>query len=122
MHYNCWGQEDGGEELHTEMNGGVLWGRPRPGRGCSAIDGWMVIKVTIGTLANLATRKSMVALVTKETIVTSAIVTAPSSLPLHPDRVLASLLILRYCPLTGYNPGWLPALYLDRTTCQDIST
>jgi hypothetical protein len=23
------------------MNGGVLWGRPRPGRGCSAIDGWM---------------------------------------------------------------------------------
>jgi hypothetical protein len=23
------------------MNGGVLRGRPRPGRGCSAIDGWM---------------------------------------------------------------------------------
>ena len=23
------------------MNGGVLWGRPRPGRGRSAIDGWM---------------------------------------------------------------------------------
>jgi len=23
------------------MNGGVLWGRPRPGKGCSAIDGWM---------------------------------------------------------------------------------
>jgi hypothetical protein len=22
------------------MNGGVLRGRPRPGRGCSAIDGW----------------------------------------------------------------------------------
>jgi len=39
MHYNCWGQEDGGEELQIEMNGGVLWGRPRPGRGCSAMDG-----------------------------------------------------------------------------------
>jgi hypothetical protein len=39
MHYNCWGHEDGGEELRIEMNGGVLWGRPRPGRGCSAIDG-----------------------------------------------------------------------------------
>jgi hypothetical protein len=25
MHYNCWGQEDGGEELRIiEMNGGVL--------------------------------------------------------------------------------------------------
>jgi len=23
------------------MNGGVLWGRPRPGRGCGAIYGWM---------------------------------------------------------------------------------
>jgi hypothetical protein len=23
------------------MNGGVLWGRPRPGRGCRAIDGWV---------------------------------------------------------------------------------
>jgi len=23
------------------MNGGVLWGRPRPGRGCSATYGWM---------------------------------------------------------------------------------
>jgi hypothetical protein len=43
MHYNCWGQEDGGEELHIEMNGGVLWGRPRPGRGCRAIGGWMEI-------------------------------------------------------------------------------
>jgi len=41
MHYNCWGQEDGGEELRIEMNGGVLWRMPRPGRGCSAIDGWM---------------------------------------------------------------------------------
>jgi len=41
MHYSCWGQEDGGEEMRIEMNGGVLWGRPRPGRGCSAIDGWM---------------------------------------------------------------------------------
>jgi hypothetical protein len=29
------------EELRIEMNGGVLWGRPRPGRGCGAIDGWM---------------------------------------------------------------------------------
>ena len=41
MHYNCWGQEDGGEELRIEINWGVLWRRPRPGRGCSAIDGWM---------------------------------------------------------------------------------
>jgi hypothetical protein len=41
MHYSCWGEEDGGEELRIEMNGGVLWGRPRPGRGCSTIDGWM---------------------------------------------------------------------------------
>jgi hypothetical protein len=24
MHYNCWGQEDGGEELRIEMNRGVL--------------------------------------------------------------------------------------------------
>jgi hypothetical protein len=24
MHYNCWGQEDGREELQIEMNGGVL--------------------------------------------------------------------------------------------------
>jgi len=24
MHYNCWGQEDEGEELRIEMNGGVL--------------------------------------------------------------------------------------------------
>jgi hypothetical protein len=24
MHYNCWGQEDGGEELGIEMNGGVF--------------------------------------------------------------------------------------------------
>jgi hypothetical protein len=24
MHYNCWGQEDGGEELQIEMNGGIL--------------------------------------------------------------------------------------------------
>jgi len=24
MHYNCWGREDGGEELRIEMNGGVL--------------------------------------------------------------------------------------------------
>jgi hypothetical protein len=23
------------------MNGGILWGRPRPRRGCSAIDGWV---------------------------------------------------------------------------------
>jgi len=37
MHYNCWGQEVGREELRIEMNGGVLWGRTRPGRGCSAI-------------------------------------------------------------------------------------
>ena len=46
MHYNCWGQEDGGEELRIEMNGSVLWGRPGPGRGCSAtdgMDGWFVI-------------------------------------------------------------------------------
>jgi hypothetical protein len=42
MHYSCWGQEDGGEELGIETNGGVLWGGPRPRRGCSAIDGWMV--------------------------------------------------------------------------------
>jgi len=41
MHYNCWGQEDGGEELRIGMNGGVLWGRPRPGRRCSAVDGRM---------------------------------------------------------------------------------
>jgi hypothetical protein len=41
MHYSCWGQEDGGEELQIETNGGVLWGRPRPGRGCRAIDGWV---------------------------------------------------------------------------------
>jgi len=41
MHYNCWRQKDGGEELRIEMNGGVLCGRPRPGRGCSTIDGWM---------------------------------------------------------------------------------
>jgi hypothetical protein len=41
MHYNYWGHEDGGEELRIEMNGGVLWGRPRPGNGCSAIDEWM---------------------------------------------------------------------------------
>jgi len=27
----------GGKELKIGMNGGVLWGRPRPGRGCSAI-------------------------------------------------------------------------------------
>jgi hypothetical protein len=24
MHYSCWRQEDGGEELHIEMNEGVL--------------------------------------------------------------------------------------------------
>jgi hypothetical protein len=24
MHYNCWGHEDGGEELRIEMNGGIL--------------------------------------------------------------------------------------------------
>ena len=24
MHYNCWGYEDGGEELKIGMNGGVL--------------------------------------------------------------------------------------------------
>jgi hypothetical protein len=29
-------------KLRIEMNGGVLWGRPRAGSGCSAIDGWMV--------------------------------------------------------------------------------
>ena len=29
----------GGEELKIGMNGGVLWGRPRPGRGCNAIYG-----------------------------------------------------------------------------------
>jgi hypothetical protein len=28
-----------GEKLRVEMNGGGLWGRPRPGGGCSAIDG-----------------------------------------------------------------------------------
>jgi hypothetical protein len=28
-----------GGELRIEMNGGVLWGSPRPGRGCSTIDG-----------------------------------------------------------------------------------
>ena len=44
MQYNCWGQEDGGEELRIEMNRGVLWGRSRPGRGCSTIDGWMDIR------------------------------------------------------------------------------
>jgi hypothetical protein len=27
------------------MNGGVLWERPRPGRGCSVIYGWMVRNV-----------------------------------------------------------------------------
>ena len=27
--------------MQIEMNGGILRGRPRPGRGCSAIDGWM---------------------------------------------------------------------------------
>ena len=34
-------KEDGGEELKIGMNGWVLWGRPRPGRGCSATYGWM---------------------------------------------------------------------------------
>jgi hypothetical protein len=58
----------------------------------------MVINVTIETMVNLAPRKSMVALVTKANAVTSAIVTVPSSLSLRPDRVLASLLRLRYCP------------------------
>jgi hypothetical protein len=29
-----------GGELRIEMNGGVLWGRPRPGRGCSDMDGF----------------------------------------------------------------------------------
>jgi len=24
MRYSCWGQEDGGEELRIEMNGGVF--------------------------------------------------------------------------------------------------
>ena len=24
MHYNCWGQEDRGEEVRIEVNGGVL--------------------------------------------------------------------------------------------------
>jgi hypothetical protein len=24
MHYSCWGQEDGGEELQVEMSGGVF--------------------------------------------------------------------------------------------------
>jgi hypothetical protein len=43
MHYNCWGQEGGGEELRTETNGGVLWGRPRPRRGCSTVDGWTIL-------------------------------------------------------------------------------
>jgi hypothetical protein len=38
MHYKCWGQEDGGEELQIEMNGGIL-GRPKPRMGCSAMDG-----------------------------------------------------------------------------------
>jgi len=32
------GDEDGGEELQIEMNGGILRGRSRPGRGCSAVD------------------------------------------------------------------------------------
>jgi hypothetical protein len=35
------GREDGGEERKIEKNGGNFWGRPRPGRGCSAMDGWM---------------------------------------------------------------------------------
>jgi hypothetical protein len=30
-----------GVKLQIGMNGCVLWGRPRPGRGCSAIYGWM---------------------------------------------------------------------------------
>jgi len=28
-----------GEAPKIGMNGGILWGRPRPGRGCSAIQG-----------------------------------------------------------------------------------
>ena len=40
MHYRCYGYDDGGEELKTGRNGGIFWGRPRPGRGCSAIHGW----------------------------------------------------------------------------------
>jgi len=33
--------KNGGGELKIGMNGGVLWGRPRPGRGGSDIYGWM---------------------------------------------------------------------------------
>jgi hypothetical protein len=32
-------EEEGFQKI--EMDGGILWGRPRPGRGCSAIYGWM---------------------------------------------------------------------------------
>jgi hypothetical protein len=36
--------EDGGDEQKTDKNGGVVWWRPGPRRGCSTIDGvdgWM---------------------------------------------------------------------------------
>jgi hypothetical protein len=33
MLYNYWGYEDGRPKLQIGMNGGVLWGRTRPGRG-----------------------------------------------------------------------------------------
>jgi len=45
------GQEDGGEELKIGLNGDVLWGRPRPGRGCSAIYGMELYVMLILSLA-----------------------------------------------------------------------
>jgi hypothetical protein len=41
MLYNCWGLEDGRAKLQIGMNRDVLWERPRLGRGCSTIYGWM---------------------------------------------------------------------------------
>jgi hypothetical protein len=34
-------------KLQIGMNRGVLWGRPRPGRGCSAIHGWMDLQILL---------------------------------------------------------------------------
>ena len=39
-----WKREDGGEERKIGKNGGNFWGRPRPGRGCIAMDGWMLFE------------------------------------------------------------------------------
>jgi hypothetical protein len=41
MLYNCWEKEEGGVKLQIGMNWGVFWERPRLGRGCSAVYGWI---------------------------------------------------------------------------------